>query len=177
MLELCNIKNTSVLLLFFMITIGIKAQQGWMVGIAPSLELNEELFGANARLYYGPNDHFCFGPEVTYFPYQEIDNNYELTITELNLNAHYIFELTHKFGIYPLSGINYTIEKERLIEGTNESEEDNEFGVNYGLGTHYNLGKLYAFAEFKGIAGELNDHFISIGIIFSLSGSKEIPEH
>ncbi len=177
MRELCRLKNTSALLLFFIIALSTKAQQGWMIGIAPSLELNEELLGINTRVYYGPNDHFCFGPEITFFPYQEIDNEYELKVTELNINAHYIFELTHKLGVYPLTGINYTIEKERLIEQSRESEEEDEFGLNYGLGAHYNLGKLFAFAEFKGIAGKLNDEFISIGVIFSLSGQQEKKEH
>ncbi len=173
---LCKHIKLGSILLFFLIAIPSKAQQGWMVGIAPSIELNEHLFGANARLYYGPNDHFCFGPEVTLFPYQEIDDEYELTVTELNLNAHYIFELTHKLGMYPLTGINYTIEKERLIEQSNRNEEENEFGLNYGFGIHYNLGSLYAFTEFKGVVGKLNDEFISIGVIFSLFSKQEEEE-
>ncbi|MEW7290373.1 outer membrane beta-barrel protein [Aquimarina sp. 2304DJ70-9] len=177
MQELCKHIKPGAVLLLFLITIPSTAQQGWMLGIAPSIELNENLLGANVRLYYGPNDHFCFGPEVTFFPYQEIDNEYELTVTELNLNAHYIFELTHKLGIYPLTGLNYTIEKERLVEESDEFKEATEFGLNYGLGIHYYLGSLYAFTEFKGVTGKLNDEFISIGVIFSLSGGKEKQEH
>ncbi|GAA4275853.1 hypothetical protein GCM10022259_05770 [Aquimarina mytili] len=142
-----------------------------MAGIGPSLELNENIFGINTRIYYGPNNHFCFGPEITFFPYQEIDEEYELSITELNLNAHYVFELTHSFGVYPLSGINYSLEKERLIDQSNTKEE--EFGLNYGLGVHYGLGKCFVFGEFKGVAGKLNDEFVTVGVIIQLSKPEE----
>ncbi len=168
---------TKLWLVFILFQANIQAQQGWMIGIAPSLEMNEQLFGVNSRLYYGPNDHFCFGPEVTFFPYQEIDEEYELTVAELNLNAHYIFELTHKLGIYPLTGLNYSIEKERFIEETSQNKKEDEFGWNYGFGAHYNLGKLFAFFEFKGVAGKLNDEFISAGVIFSISKKPKKQEH
>ena len=140
-------------------------QQGWILGFAPSLELEENLIGFNARGYYGINEHFCFGPEVTLFPKQEVENNYDLKITELNFNAHYIFEVSHKIGVYPLSGINYTIEQER-VSNTSEEEKEEAFGINYGLGVHYNLGKTFAFAEFKGVSGALNDEFITVGVVF-----------
>ncbi|GAA4272761.1 outer membrane beta-barrel protein [Aquimarina gracilis] len=164
-----------VLLLFS--EVNVYAQQGWMLGIAPSLEMNEQLLGINGRIYYGPNDHFCFGPEVTFFPYQEINEEYELSLTELNLNTHYIFELTHKLGIYPLAGLNYSIEKERLINQNTQTKEENEFGLNYGFGAHYNLKKLFAFIEFKGVAGKLNDEFISAGVIFSIFRKTQKQPH
>ncbi len=175
--EFYNHNKIQKLFIFFWISMSIHSQQGWMAGVAPSLELKENLLGINTRIYYGPNDHFCFGPEVSFFPYQEIDNEYELKVTELNFNAHYIVELTHDFGIYPLSGINLTIEKERLIEVTDENKEEDGFGLNYGLGIHYNLGKLFAFAEFKGVTGKLKDEFMTIGVIFLFSKPKDKQEH
>ncbi|WP_299259999.1 outer membrane beta-barrel protein [uncultured Aquimarina sp.] len=149
------------------------AQQELMAGFGPSVELEEGIIGVNARLFYGVNEKICFGPEATFFPYQEINSDYELTITDLNFNAHYIVELSHKIGIYPLSGVNYTIEKERLIERTDESEKDESFGWNYGFGAHYKVGDLFAFAEYKGVTGKLNDEFITVGVIFTLSKHKE----
>jgi len=153
------------------------AQENFVVGVGSSLELDENIFGANLRAYYGVNEQLCFGPEVSYFPYQEIDEEYQLSIVDLNVNAHYIFEINHKLGIYPLSGINYTIEKERLIEDKDRSIQIEELGLNYGLGLHYNFGSFYLFGEFKGIIGQLNDHFITIGAIFSLKRFKNKTNH
>ncbi|WP_430966010.1 hypothetical protein [Spongiimicrobium sp. 2-473A-2-J] len=153
------------------------AQQGFMGGIGPTVETDQGLWGANGRFYYGPNPHICFGPEVSFFPYQEVDSEYEMRITELNFNGHYVFEATHKLGIYPLAGVNYTIEEERLIEMTSEQEEVKEFGLNYGFGAHYNLNHFFAFVEFKGIAGQLADQFVTVGLVFILSKSTVEPEH
>ena len=150
----------------------ISAQQGFMAGLGPTYDFNNNAIGVNSRLYYGPTEVFCFGPEVSFFPYQQIDDQYEASILDLNLNAHYIFELSHKIGVYPLSGLNYTIEKERLVNESNPDEEK-EIGLNYGLGAHYNLGKFFAFIEFKGIIGKLSDEFVTVGVIFNLSNKKE----
>lgn len=161
-----------VTILLCLYTIQTNAQDQWMLGLAPSLELEEDLLGVNARIYYGVDEHFCFGPEVTFFPNQGIENGFDLKIVELNLNAHYIFELSHNLGIYPLSGVNYSIEQ-RESNITIEEEKEDAFGLNYGLGLHYNIGKTFVFAEFKGVVGKLNDEFISIGMIFSISKHKE----
>ncbi|WP_425234406.1 hypothetical protein [Ulvibacterium sp.] len=157
----------------FLLCMDLNAQEGLMGGGGPSFELDENLFGINARLFYGTDPTFCFGPEVTFFPYQEIDEEYELSVIDLNANAHYIVEISHKLGIYPLGGINYTIEKERLISDTDDMEEVSEFGLNYGLGAHYNLHHFFIFAEFKGVAGQLNDEFFTAGIILPLGKSNE----
>ena len=153
------------------------SQENFIIGVGSTLEFNESIFGANLRAYYGINKQFCFGPEVSYFPYQDIDEEYQLSIVDLNFNAHYIFEIDHKLGIYPLSGINYTIEKERLIEDKDRTAQEEEFGLNYGLGVHYNFGHFFLFGEFKGIVGQLNDHFVTVGAIFSIKRFKKETHH
>lgn len=173
MLVLSKTFKIKLTILILIVTSYMNAQERWMLGLAPSLELQEDFIGINSRLYYGINEHICFGPEVTFFPYQDIENGYELTITDLNFNAHYIFELTHNFGFYPLSGVNYTIEKERLIEQPKENDSEEKFGWNYGFGAHYNLSKVFVFAEFKGVSGKLSDEFITIGVIFPLAKHKK----
>ena len=161
-----------VSLLFIVCNTAI-SQENLVVGVGSSLELDESIFGANLRAYYGINEQFCFGPEVSFFPYQDINEEYQLSIVDLNFNAHYIVEIDHKLGIYPLSGINYTIEKERLIEDRDRTAQVEELGLNYGLGLHYNFGHFYLFGEFKGIVGQLNDHFITVGAIFSIKRFKK----
>lgn len=163
-----------LLLLLLVVTTGVHSQESLIPGAGPTLELEEELVGINARLYYGVNEQICFGPEVSFFPYKEIDDEVEKSILDLNLNAHYIFEITEKLGFYPLSGINYTIENERLIENTESEEDEKAFGINYGAGFHYNLFKdVFVFAEFKGIIGQLNAQFITTGVIINIPFKKE----
>lgn len=155
----------------------ISAQQGWMGGAGPSLAFEQEIFGVNARLYYGPNETFCFGPEVTVFPYQGVAEGYEISLVDLNMNAHYIFELSHAVGVYPLAGFNYSLERERLILDKDEIEKENATGLNYGFGIHFNLNHLFLFSEFKGVTGALNDQFVTAGIIFSLFKPDSINTH
>lgn len=166
-------KYVLIICIFLINPLNAKAQEGIVGGIGATLELKHEFVGINARMYYGPTETFCFGPEVSFFPYQKIDNEYEVNILDLNLNAHYIFELNPKLGVYPLSGINYTIEKERLIDLSHDAEKESEIGLNYGLGGHYNLGKFFVFAEFKGVLGQLNAEFVTVGVIFGLSKKEE----
>ncbi|NAS14050.1 outer membrane beta-barrel protein [Poritiphilus flavus] len=148
------------------------SQEGWMAGAAPSLELEYGLVGVNSRLYYGPNPKVCFGPEFTLFPYQAFEENYDISIVDLNLNAHYIFELSHKFGVYPLAGINHTTERERFIDRS-ETNSENAFGLNYGLGFHINVNQFFIFSEFKGVTGELNGEFLTVGVIFLISKTQQ----
>ena len=162
--------------LFFLAT-SVSGQIGWMGGLGPSLEVDEGFYGINARVFYGINEHICFGPEVTFFPFQELDEEADASILDANFNIHYIFEVSHKLGIYPLSGINYTIETERFSEGLPNSQTENDFGINYGFGAHYKIKHSFVFAEFKGIVGKLSDEFITVGVIFPLSKNKEQKEH
>lgn len=144
-----------------------ESEESIIVGVGATLELKDALYGVNGRLYYGVNEAFCFGPEVSYFPYQNIDEDYEKSIVDLNINAHYIFELSERLGLYPLTGVNYTIETERLVDENNDSKEENNFGLNYGAGLHYKFNNTFVFGEFKGVSGPLHAEFITVGVIFN----------
>ncbi len=137
-----------VLILFFFITFQsvisqeneYQQEKSILVGFGPTLELDQNLYGINARIYYGVNESFCFGPEVSYFPFQKIGEKDEESIVDLNFNAHYIIELNENIGLYPLSGVNYTIEIERSFE---YEKQEKDFGLNYGAGMHYKLKDLF----------------------------------
>ena len=176
MLKLRKSDSSFILSLLLSCFMG-SAQQGWMIGGGPSLELDHDLLGINGRVFYGPNSQFCFGPEFTIFPYKEINGTYELNIIDLNINGHFVFELSDALAVYPLSGINYTIENERLIANNENVERKSEFGFNYGLGMHYNLNHFFMILEFKGIAGQLSDEFVTAGLIFPLMRSQNKKEH
>ena len=167
----CRYRKIGLLIAMFS-SLNLVAQQGAVVGLGPTYEIDEQLFGINTRFFYGKNERFCFGPELSFFPFQDIDLENEVSILDLNLNAHYIFELNDKTGVYPLSGINYTIESEREILFPEESEREKAFGLNYGVGAHYNLKNVFVFIEFKGIVGQLSDEFLTIGVLFKLSKTE-----
>ena len=55
-------------------------EQSILAGLGSSIDFNDTLYGVNGRIYYGLNESFCFGPEISYFPYQDLDENYEKSI-------------------------------------------------------------------------------------------------
>jgi hypothetical protein len=110
--------------------------------------------GINTRLYYNIGEHICFGPEFSFF------KTVDLQISDFNFIGHYIFE-TKLFGLYPLAGVNYTIEKD-----PHESEE--AFGVVLGGGLHRNFGLFTVFAEYSHVQSHLRDDFLTIGTLFSI---------
>ncbi len=141
------------------------AQEGFMIGIAPTVAPTNSLIGGNARLYYGTDPRFCFGPEISSFPYQKTADQFEERLFEANLNAHYLFELAHRFELYPLTGINYTVETGRSTVDPEDEEEHTATGINYGAGLHYSFGRVLVFGEFKSVIGELSDEFFTFGTV------------
>nr|WP_299342628.1 hypothetical protein [Allomuricauda sp.] len=152
------------------------AQEGFMLGVGPTLTSENSLLGTNARVYYGTSPKFCFGPEISIFPYQKTTDEVEERLFEANLNAHYLFEFAHRFEVYPLTGVNYTIENERSATDL-EEEEHSAAGINFGLGLHYSFGQVLVFSEFKSVVGELNDEFFTLGAVFMLKKSGATENH
>ena len=106
---------------------GLKAQEStWLIGAGPSVELDNGLIGVNARFYYGPNETICFGPELSYFPNDQIESDLELSVLDLNFNGHFILELVQNLGLYALTGLNYSIEEERRLEFEGEQITEKE---------------------------------------------------
>ena len=162
---------------FFLFTIVLTAQEGWMVAVGPTVAPANSLTGGNFRAYLGTSPTFCFGPEISVFPYQTTTEEYETSLFEVNLNAHYVFELAHRFGVYPLSGLNYTNENERSLMHSDEIEKHNALGINYGVGAHYSINRVLLFAEFKGIISELSDEFFTIGAVIVLKKPEKKAHH
>jgi len=152
-----------------------------MPGLSAVYSAELETVGINARLYYAADHHYCFGPEVSYFKKDTDDG--EITFFEANANLHYILDLGDGLGIYPLSGINYSIETEKEEHNMNiEKQTEEGFGLNVGAGLHYAKGRFLFFSEYKYVVSELDDHFFTIGALinFSLSNNsnkKHIKSH
>lgn len=120
-------------------------------GIPYSFDL--ELAGFNSRVYYNVGEFICFGPEFSFFEKEDE------SVYDFNLVGHYIFE-TRWAGVYPLVGVNYTIEK---VHGYSEKE----FGLVAGVGAHRNFNKVTLFTEYAHVQSALPDNIITIGLMFT----------
>lgn len=169
--------SKAVFVALIFISTNLVAQEGWMPGIGPAIANNTSSIGINTRAYYGIDERFCFGPELSIFPYKEINDAYEASLWEVNLNAHYVFELAHRFGTYPLAGFGYTVEKERSLTNMEEIERHSAPGINYGIGLHYAVNRVLLFGEFKGVIGDLNDEFFTVGIVILLKKPNNQNQH
>lgn len=166
-----------LLFVAFLSQTAVLAQVGWMPGVGPSIAPSSSLAGINTRVYYGVNERFCFGPEISFFPYQQLNNEYDTQLWEANVNAHYVFEVAHRLGLYPLSGFNYSFENERSLVNSNEIAKHNAPGLNYGVGLHYSINNIIVFTEYKGVVSELSDEFFTLGAVILLTKPKPKDHH
>jgi len=162
-----NVVYLSVALLFTLLFSNLNAQIA--IGAGGVYGTDIEQFAPNLRAYYFPNEKICFGPEVAWFP-EISEGEVERQLTEFNITGHYIFEVHHKVGAYPLFGFNYSIEKE-----TEHDEEITEeaLGLNLGAGLHLSYGRFLPFVEYKYVTGDLSQHAFSAGVLFILFDRKK----
>ncbi|MDE0772257.1 MAG: hypothetical protein OSB25_08660 [Salibacteraceae bacterium] len=124
------------------------------IGLAVPYSFELNAVGINARVYYNIGEAICFGPEFSYF------NNGNEEVMDVNFVGHYIFE-TPWVGIFPLVGVNYTVEK-----GEHHNQE--AIGVVFGAGVHRNFGKVAFFGEYAHVESDLRDDFITVGLFYNI---------
>lgn len=127
--------------------------RSWSLGVGVPYSFHAESIGFNSRLYYNMGHAFCFGPEFSYFKTEE------LQILDFDFLAHYIFE-TPISGVYPLFGVNYTMEEEH-------GHSEGALGVVFGGGLHRNFSSLTVFAEYAHVQSELADDFVTLGVMYT----------
>lgn len=87
-------------------------------------------------------DNFRLSPSLTYHV-----KNSGLSAWAIDLNAHYVFNLSEQFGFYPLAGLDLSFWKAGF---GNFSENHTRFGANIGLGAEfYATDNLTFGVEFK----------------------------
>lgn len=164
-------------LFFALLTVLCVSNQGvaqLLVGGGPLYGDDIEEFGANFRVYTFIGDKICFGPEFTAFGKHNITvdgDPAELGLWEVNFNGHYIFEVSEGLGLYPVAGLNYSKETE-TIEGHGDVVED-AFGVNLGLGIHYEFNKLIFYTEYDRLFSDLSQNSFTVGVLFHLGKKAE----
>jgi hypothetical protein len=141
--------------------------------------------GFNIRGYYNFHDErVCFGPEFTFFrKRREVleEEQIDKSLFEFNFNGHYVFEITHKFGLYPLYGVNYSREREDITFFNTGEKEDliiDKWGFNLGGGFHYFLiGDLVLFAEYDHLFSQLSQNTYSAGLFYVFGSDKKEQSH
>ena len=139
--------------------------------------------GLNLRGYYNIGSKVCFGPEVSaMLPRTTGEAGHEDTeqLTEVNLNVHYIFEWSHSVGVYPVTGVNFTNLQQEISDPMLDApieRTEQAFGLNLGAGVHLEGHSLIPYAEYKYVVGNLPDHFLTVGLLFTLGKRENQPEH
>lgn len=112
------------------------AQKGEQ-SIGAKLSYGSEIENLGFGVHYRNNltDHFRVEPSFDYF----LKKDY-VTSWDLNLNAHYLFELSNNMSIYPLIGLTYShwgVDLGSIDFGdikVDTSANEGRFGINLGGG-------------------------------------------
>jgi len=113
---------------------------------------------------YEIDENWRAGGDFTfYFPDEE--GNTDLTVWELNFNAHYIFYQENDLMAYGIGGLNITSINIDTQFGDNS---ESEFGLNLGGGIEYPLDFANLFGELKfgGIGGDADQFVFGAGLRF-----------
>ncbi|GHV14230.1 hypothetical protein FACS1894179_02520 [Bacteroidia bacterium] len=129
---------------------GVNAQTGTKsLLLKAGYQTDYKRFGLGLEGRYNITDNIRLAPDVTFFFPKS-----NTTGLDINLNAHYVFEVQDGLSIYPLAGIgviNNRVSSVDLGGGVKtESHGMTDFGFNLGAGASYDLSdNSYANFEFK----------------------------
>lgn len=112
--------------------------------------------GLNFRAEVGIGDAIVIAPNFTYY-----FKTFGITVTEINGDVHYPFDITESVTVYPLGGLNVS------------SIGDTKIGINLGGGAQFGISdNLRVFAELKYIA--LIEFYSPVviggGVLFEIGG-------
>lgn len=117
--------------------------------------------------YYGITDNIRAGAGFEYF-FPKSENGGDFTVTEFNINGHYLFLNEVNMNVYGLAGINIASFK---VEGGGFSASSSETGLNLGVGGKYGIGFGNLFGELKyaGLGGNANELVFGAGVRFAVN--------
>ena len=141
------------------------------VGGGLSFGTEIENIGITAKATYGIDDQWEGGASFTYFLPKSF-GPVDWTFWAINLDAHYLKNVSDKFTIYPLAGLNIggiTIDSDSFGGFNPGSTTNTEIGVNIGGGAYLNISeKLKGFGEIKYVIGGFDQLTLGAGVLFSL---------
>ena len=117
-------------------------------------------FGLGAKFQYNFTDALRIEPSATYF--LKKDN---VSMWDVNVNLHYLFNVAEKFQLYPLAGASLVGVKADYGLG---SASDSKFGFNVGAGAQYWLTETFGLNfDFKyQIVSDMDRPVFSLGGVF-----------
>ena len=153
----------------------MSAQKGEMsAGLNISYGTEISSIGIGAKYQYGITDVIRGEASFNYF----IENNC-LSMWDINLTAHYLFNISDKINVYPLAGLTYTRVKYEWVQDIPDEYKDTvkpgtvyanggKFGVNIGGGAEYSISKnLTIGAELKyTLISTWDQAVVSIGVTY-----------
>lgn len=123
----------------------IKGDMAAGVNVAYGTKDGFSNFGIGAKFQYNFTDALRIEPSATYF----FKKDY-VSMWDVNVNLHYLFNVAEKFQLYPLAGVSLVGAKVSYdgfsyggyeIEGASASET--KFGFNVGAGAQYWLTETF----------------------------------
>lgn len=162
-------KSKSICILLFCLLFNSQVRSQIIAGGGILYGEDIEEAGINLRAYTFIGDRICFGPELTLFNKHKTTiggESAEIGLWEVNFNGHYIFEIGEGLGVYPLTGINFSREIER-VEGHADVKEA-VIGINAGFGAHYEKNKALFYVEYDRLISDLGQNSFTIGVLFHL---------
>ncbi len=129
-------------------------------GVAPGIStVVGDHTGVNLRFHYFPSHKMCFGLESNLFP----QNDHALSEgMEVTFNGHFIFELSHHWGVYPLVGA-----------GWKNLKHESGFRALTGGGFHGMYGRFAPYFEYIYSSGFEPEGIVIIGTFFTFELSKK----
>lgn len=136
-------KRLLLLIALAAIFMGAQAQTGSKsLMLKAGYQTDYERFGMGLEGRYNVTDNIRLAPDLLFF----FPNNHT-TGLDINVNAHYIFDIQDGFSVYPLAGIAAV--NNRWSAG-GESRGFTDLGFNLGAGASYDVASnSYLNFEFK----------------------------
>lgn len=114
--------------------------------------------GIGAKFQYGILEHLRGEASFNYY-----FKNKGFHMWDLNVNAHYLFDIAPKFRAYPLAGLT-------VVNKTYSDEDDSvtRFGLNLGGGCEYDVSpRVTVNAEFKySIVSTIDQAVLGLGVVY-----------
>lgn len=146
-----------------MIVAAFTTQEAKAVDIAVGAGFNYatcfDQLGIGAKVQVGITPNWRIEPEVVYY-----FQNRNVSDFQINCNAHYVFNITSKFSIYPFAGLSYS----SWSYDYNDKTAVSRFGANIGGGIEYRIiNNIGLFAEERAqIISDFSQSMTSVGVKF-----------
>lgn len=157
-------KKLLLLIALAAIFMGTQAQTGSKsLMLKAGYQTDYKRFGMGLEGRYNITDNIRLAPDVTFF----FPKNH-MTGLDINVNAHYVFDIQDGISIYPLAGIgviNNRISSVDLGGGVKtKSFGTTDFGFNLGAGASYDVtSSSYLNFEFKYTFQDIDCASIMVG--------------